>query len=256
MTHPALPTLILVRHGTTTWSDENRFTGWGNAPLSPAGQELARKAGQMIEDSNLTFDIAYTSELKRAQETLGLMIEELDQPDLQVVKDWRLNERHYGVLQERYRSEIAEEFGASETIAWRRSYRARPPALQHDDPRWLEQGERLPMVPQSAMPETESMADCVDRVEACWHDSLAPLLKAGNRVLIVAHTCSIRGIIRILDGLDDKEAESFTLPTALPVVYEFDKDLKPRNTARLYGGVHGWWRQMRNKYKPRWLYWS
>lgn len=246
----------MIRHGTTTWSEENRFSGWGDAPVSAAGEDLARKAGRLLKRKGFVFDVSYTSRLRRAQETLDILIDEMDQPDLPIKRDWRLNERHYGVLQERPRSAVATEFGASATIAWRRDYRACPPALDDDDPRWHEQLQRLPMIPSAAMPRSESMADCIRRVERYWQDSLAPALTAGKHVLVVAHTCSIRGIVRILDGLDDKETETFSLPVALPITYELDAQLKPRNADRLYGDTGGWWRHLMNHFKPRWLYWT
>lgn len=254
--HPNLPALTMMRHGTTTWSEEDRFSGWGDAPVSPAGEELVRKAGKLLKEKGFKFDIAYTSRLRRAQETLDILIEEMGQPDLPIERDWRLNERHYGVLQERHRSAVAAEFGSRATIGWRRAYRECPPALSDDDPRWLEQLQRLPMIPEPVMPRSESMADCVGRVEQCWHESLAPALSAGKRVLVVAHTCSIRGLVRILDVPSEEETEAFRLPVALPITYELDAQLRPRTSDRLYGGTQGWWRHLKNHWKPRWLYWS
>lgn len=246
----------MMRHGTTTWSEEGRFSGWGDAPISSAGERLAREAANLFKQKDFKFDVAYTSRLRRAQETLDILIEEMGQPDLPIERDWRLNERHYGVLQERSRSSVATEFGSRATIGWRRGYRECPPALSDDDPRWLEQLQRLPMIPGSAMPRAESMADCVSRVEQCWHESLAPALRAGKRVLVVAHTCSIRGLVRILEEHNDEETESFRLPVALPIAYELNAQLRPRTADRLYGDTKSWWRHLINQWKPRWLYWS
>lgn len=245
-----------MRHGTTVWAEEGRFAGWGDAPLSPAGDELARKAGHLLKQKKLTFDVCHTSRLMRAQRTLDIVLEELGRLEIPIIQDWRLNERHYGMLQEKSRTVIAEHYGQDAVIAWRRDYRARPPALEDDDPRWQEQRARFPDLPPASMPRAESLEEGVQRVEPYWRECLAPALRSGKHILLVAHTCSIRGLVRILDGLSDDEAEAFRIPTALPIVYELDSDLKPRHSHRLIGDAMAWWRNLGNRYKPRWLYWG
>jgi 2,3-bisphosphoglycerate-dependent phosphoglycerate mutase len=206
--------------------------------------------------AGFSFDICHTSRLVRAQRSSQLVLEALQQSDMPITGDWRLNERHYGVLQEEYRSDIAKRFGRDATASWRRSYEARPPALPDNDPRWLEQCQRFHDLPPEEMPRAESMKEGVERVGGYWLECLQPALRSGNDVLVVAHTCSIRGLVKQLDNLDDLEAEAFRVPTALPIIYEFDHDLKPRLSRRLYGGVHDWSRNLRNRWKPRWMYWS
>lgn len=245
-----------MRHGTTLWAEKGRFAGWGDAPLSPTGRELARKAGRLLKQQEFTFDVCHTSKLKRAQLTLDIVLKEMNGPAPPIIRDWRLNERHYGMLQEKSRIDAAEQYGRDAVIAWRRNYRARPPALENEDPRWLEQQQRFPGILEADMPRSESLEDGVLRVEPYWRESLAPALEVGKRVLLVAHTCSIRGLVRILDGLNDEEAEAFRIPTAVPVVYELDSNLRPVHSERLVGDTMNWWRDFRNRVKPRWMYWS
>jgi 2,3-bisphosphoglycerate-dependent phosphoglycerate mutase len=245
-----------MRHGTTDWAEHGRFAGWGDAPLSAPGEELARKAGALLKKMQMVFDVCHTSRLVRAGSTLDLVLETMGAPDVPIVRDWRLNERHYGALQEQLRTSIADHYGQEAVIAWRRSYRARPPALRDDDPRWREQCERFADLPEDAMPRTESLEDGVLRVEPYWHECLAPALRAGKRVLLVAHTCSIRGLVRILDGLSDDEAEAFRIPTALPTLYELDADLKTIQSRQLIHDATTWWRNLSSRCKPRWMYWS
>lgn len=250
-----MPKLVLVRHGTTLWSEEDRFAGWGDAPLSEMGENRARRAGRLLKQEHFVFDVCHTSRLQRAQRTSDILLKELGGPEVPIERHWLLNERHYGALQEMPRAAIAERYGRVATIAWRRSYRERPPALEDDDPRWLEQQQRFSDLDVDNMPRSESLEDGVLRVEPYWRDSLAPALLAGKRVLLVAHTCSIRGLVRILDGLSDAEAEAFRIPDALPIVYDLGGDLKVRHSYRLHGGASNWWRSLRNHYKPRWMYW-
>ncbi len=251
-----MPVLVVMRHGTTLWAEKGLFAGWGDAPLSLAGEEQARKAGCLLRQRKYSFDVCHSSKLARAQRTLDIVLKELKSPDIPVVSDWRLNERHYGMLQEKSRIAIAEHYGREAMIAWRRDYRARPPALTDDDPRWLEQRQRFADLPETWMPRSESLEDGVLRVEPYWQECLAPALKSNQRVLVVAHTCSIRGLVRLLDGLSDDQAEAFRIPTALPIIYELDADLKPVHSYRLAPDVMSWWRNIGNRYKPRWLYWG
>lgn len=250
----SLPQLVLMRHGTTLWAETGRFAGWGDAPLSPSGEDLARKAGRLLQQERFTFDICYTSRLSRAQQTLTIVLEELGLAEAPIISDWKLNERHYGMLQEKSRKAIADSYGEDSMIAWRRDYRARPPALDDDDPRWQEQRRRFTDVPADELPRTESLEDGVRRVEAYWRDHLAPALRSRRSMLVVAHTCSIRGLVRSLDGLSDEEAEAFRIPPALPLIYDLDDDLKPQRSYRLISDTGTWWRNLTNRYKPRWMY--
>ena len=247
--------LVLVRHGATLWNDQNLFTGWGDAPLSKKGEAQALNLGRFLAQEGFEFDLSHTSRLSRSQRTLELLLQGLGEPDLPGEQFWRLNERHYGVLQEKNRIAVTEQYGHKATIAWRRDYRARPPGLDDDDPRWHEQCERFSDLPQDQMPRSESLEDGVLRVEPYWRDYLAPVLSAGKRVLLVAHTCSIRGLVRLIDGLSDKQTEAFRIPTAIPLVYEFGDSLAPLSSYRLYADRKNRWRDLRSRYKPRWIPW-
>jgi 2,3-bisphosphoglycerate-dependent phosphoglycerate mutase len=247
--------LVLVRHGTTLWNKQDLFAGWGDAPLSPTGEAQALALGQFLASKRFEFDICHTSRLKRSIRTLEIMLEGMGNPDIPTERFWRLNERHYGALQEKSRKAVAEQYGHQSTIAWRRSYRARPPALTDDDPRWLEQRERFSDVPEELLPRTESLEDGVLRVEPYWQESLAPRMREGKNVLVVAHTCSMRGLVRILDGLSDEETEAFRVPTALPLVYELDNELTCLSSYRLHANVKSRWRALRSRCKPTWISW-
>lgn len=246
--------LVVMRHGTTLWAEKGLFAGWGDAPLSQAGEEQARKAGCLLRQRTISFDVCHTSKLGRAQQTLDIVLKELESPDIPIINDWRLNERHYGMLQEKSRLAIAEHYGSEAMIAWRREFRARPPSLCNDDPRWQEQRQRFSEIPEISMPRSESLEEGVLRVEPYWQECLAPALRSNQQVLVVAHTCSIRGLVRILDGLNDDQAEAFRIPTAVPVIYELDANLKPVHSHRLTPDATSWWRNLRNRYKPGWLY--
>jgi len=247
--------LVLVRHGATQWNEQDLFAGWGDAPLSPTGEAQALALGQYLARRRVVFDACHTSRLSRSRRTLEVMLEGMGNPDIPTDQFWRLNERHYGALQEKPRKAVAEQYGHESTIAWRRSYRARPPALESDDPRWLEQRERFYDVPEELLPRTESLEDGVLRVEPYWQDCLAPQLRSGKRVLVVAHTCSMRGLVRILDGLSDEETEAFRVPTAIPLVYELDNELTCLSSYRLHGNVKSRWRALKSRFKPTWISW-
>ena len=248
--------LVLVRHGSTTWNTQDIFAGWGDAPLSQEGEAQALSVGQLLARKHFEFDLCHTSRLFRSYRTLEIMLKGMGNPDIPTTRFWRLNERHYGVLQEQPRIAVAKHYGNRATIAWRRSYSSRPPALESDDPRWLEQRERFPDVPEALLPRTESLEDGVQRVVPYWQDSLAPQLRAGKSVLVVAHTCSIRGLVRILDGLSDEEAASFRIPTAIPLVYELDDELVRLSSYRLHGDIKSRWRDQKSRYKPTWISWK
>ena len=248
--------LVLVRHGSTTWNKQDVFAGWGDAPLSPEGEAQAMAAGRLLKRKHFQFDLCHSSRLSRSRRTLEIMLQCMGNPDIPSDQFWRLNERHYGALQEKPRIAVAKHYGHKATIAWRRSYSTRPPALETDDPRWLEQRERFPDVPEALLPRTESLEDGVRRVEPYWQDCLAPQLRAGKRVLVVAHTCSMRGLVRILDGLSDEQAAAFRIPTAIPLVYELDDDLARLSSYRLHGDIRSRWRYQKSRYKPTWISWK
>ncbi|MGI9494377.1 MAG: 2,3-bisphosphoglycerate-dependent phosphoglycerate mutase [Geminicoccaceae bacterium] len=250
-----MPLLIFMRHGTTLWAEKGLFAGWGDAPLSPTGEDQARKAGSLLKQKRIAFDICHTSKLGRAQRTLDIVLKELESPNIPIVSDWRLNERHYGMLQEKSRTAVAQHYGREAMVSWRRDYRAQPPALEDDDPRWQEQRQRFANIPETCMPRSESLQQGVLRIEPYWHEALAPTLRSNQRVLVVAHTCSIRGMVRILDDLSDDEAEAFRIPTALPIIYELDSSLRPIRSQRIVGDTMAWWRNFKIRYKPSSFFW-
>ena len=215
--------LVLLRHGESGWNRENRFTGWTDVDLSPQGVEEARSAGRLLKTEGYAFDLAYTSVLKRAIRTLNFALEELDQLWVPVVKDWRLNERHYGALQGLDKAETAAKFGEAQVLAWRRSYHTPPPALEPGDPRHEARDPRYAGV---AVPRTECLKDTVARVIPFWDSSIAPALRAGRRILVAAHGNSLRALIKHLDGVSDADIVALNVPTGVPLVYELDGELR------------------------------
>jgi len=216
--------LVLLRHGESGWNRENRFTGWTDVDLSAQGVEEARADGRLLKAEGCTFDLAYTSVLKRAIRTLHLALEELDQLWLPVHKDWRLNERHYGALQGLNKAETAAKFGEAQVLAWRRSYDTPPPALATDDARYEARDPRYRGV---AVPTTECLKDTVARVIPYWKDAIAPAVRGGQRVLVAAHGNSLRALIKHLDGVSDADIVGLNVPTGVPLVYELDQALRP-----------------------------
>ena len=216
--------IVFLRHGESTWNRENRFTGWTDVDLSPAGVEEARAAGRLLAAEGYAFDIAHTSVLKRAIRTLWLVLEEMDCCWLPVHKSWRLNERHYGDLQGLNKAEMAAKFGEAQVLAWRRSYDTPPPALKAGDPRY--EG-RDPRYAGAEVPLTECLKDTVARVLPYWNGTIAPAVHAGKRVLVTAHGNSLRALIKHLDGVSDAEIVGLNVPTGIPLVYELDAELKP-----------------------------
>jgi 2,3-bisphosphoglycerate-dependent phosphoglycerate mutase len=216
--------LVLLRHGESEWNRENRFTGWTDVDLSPAGVAEARAGGRQLRADGYAFDLAFTSVLKRAIRTLWIALEEIDQVWLPVVKDWRLNERHYGDLQGLNKAEMAAKFGEQQVLAWRRSYDTPPPALKPDDARYEGRDPRYAGV---AVPRTECLKDTVARVVPYWESAIAPALRAGKRVLVAAHGNSLRALVKHLDGISDEAIVKLNIPTAIPLVYELDERLKP-----------------------------
>jgi 2,3-bisphosphoglycerate-dependent phosphoglycerate mutase len=221
-----MPTLVLLRHGESTWNKENRFTGWTDVDLSERGREEAREAGRLLKEGAYTFDVAYTSVLKRAIRTLWIALDELDQMWLPVVKNWRLNERHYGGLQGLNKAETAEKHGEAQVKIWRRSYDIPPPPLSADDERYAGRDPRYATLNPKDVPLTESLKDTVDRFLPYWHDTIAPAIESGKKVLIAAHGNSLRALVKYLDDISNEEIVELNIPTGIPLVYELDDRLR------------------------------
>ena len=219
--------IVLIRHGESTWNLENRFTGWTDVDLTPTGVSQAISAGKLLNAEGWDFDLCYTSVLKRAIHTLWYTLDEMDRTWLPVVKDYRLNERHYGALQGLNKADMAKKFGDEQVLVWRRSYDTPPPALEPTDPRCERSDRRYAQIDPQAVPLTECLKDTVARVLPVWNDSIAPSIKAGKRVLIAAHGNSIRALIKYLDGISDSEIVGLNIPNGIPLVYELDENLHP-----------------------------
>lgn len=219
--------LVLIRHGESTWNLENRFTGWTDVDLTPTGVSQASAAGKLLKAEGWDFDLCYTSVLKRAIRTLWLTLDEMDRTWLPVIKDMRLNERHYGALQGLNKADMAKQFGDEQVLIWRRSYDTPPPALEATDPRSERSDRRYADVKPNAVPLTECLKDTVARVLPAWNDSIAPSILSGKRVLIAAHGNSIRALIKYLDGISDTDIVNLNIPNGIPLVYELDANLKP-----------------------------
>lgn len=219
--------LVLIRHGESTWNLENRFTGWTDVELTDTGVAQARAAGALLKAEGYDFDVAYTSVLKRAIWTLWHSLDTLDRTWLPVVKDWRLNERHYGGLQGLNKADMAKQYGDAQVLVWRRSYDTPPPALEADDPRGQRQDIRYAGLAPEQVPLTECLKDTVARVLPCWDEVLAPAIRSGQRLLIAAHGNSIRALVKYLDGISDADIVGLNIPNGIPLVYELDANLKP-----------------------------
>jgi len=219
--------LVLIRHGESTWNLDNRFTGWTDVPLTATGIEQAKESGRLLKEAGYDFDIAYTSVLKRAIWTLWYCLDELDRTWLPVVNDWRLNERHYGALQGLNKAETAKKFGDEQVLIWRRSYATPPPTLAADDPRGQRHDVRYAKLRPEQIPLTECLKDTVARVLPCWHETLAPAIRTGQRVLIAAHGNSMRALIKYLDGVSDDDIVGLNIPNGIPLVYELGAELRP-----------------------------
>lgn len=220
-------TLVLIRHGQSTWNAENRFTGWTDVDLSERGRGEAQKAAELIRAEGLDFDCCYTSVLKRAIRTLWIVLDGLDRMWLPVERSWRLNERHYGALQGLNKAETAAEHGEDQVKIWRRSYDVRPPLLEAGDDRLPGNDPRYAGLAKTALPAGECLKDTVDRVLPCWEGEIAPKIREGRRVLISAHGNSIRALVKHLDGVSDADIMGVEIPTGVPLVYMLDNDLKP-----------------------------
>lgn len=219
--------LVILRHGESIWNKENLFSGWTDVDLSDYGKEEVRKAGILLKEKGFTFDVAFTSLLKRAIRSLWIVLDEMDLMWIPVHKNWRLNERHYGALQGLNKSETAEKFGEEQVNVWRRSYDIRPPALEMNDSRYPSHDPRYKHLLKEQLPTTECLKDTVDRFLPYWHDCIAPELISGKIVLIVAHGNSLRAVIKYLDKLSDSEIATINIPTGIPLVYELDEELRP-----------------------------
>jgi len=219
--------LVLIRHGESTWNKENRFTGWTDVDLSEKGVEEAKAGGRLMREGGYVFDVAYTSVLKRAIKTLWLALEEMDQMWIPIHNSWRLNERHYGALQGLNKAETAAKHGMELTHIWRRSYDTPPPALTIDDARHPRHDPRYASLSAADLPLTECLKDTVARFLPLWHQTIAPAVQSGQRVLIAAHGNSLRALVKYLDNIPDADIVELNIPTGIPLVYELTDDLKP-----------------------------
>ena len=219
--------IVLIRHGESVWNQENRFTGWTDVGLTEKGLAEAIAAGQLLKKEGYEFDVAFTSVLKRANKTLFTVLEQMERLWIPVQHSWRLNERHYGALQGLDKAETAAKFGDDQVLVWRRSYDTPPPALEADDPRYEINDPRYADLKPGECPRTECLKDTVARVLPFWNEAIAPTIKSGKRVIIAAHGNSIRAMIKYLDGVSDADIVGLNIPTAQPLVYELDADLKP-----------------------------
>jgi 2,3-bisphosphoglycerate-dependent phosphoglycerate mutase len=220
-------TLVLIRHGESVWNQENRFTGWTDVDLSDKGREEAKAAGRLLKAQGFTFDLAYVSVLKRAIRTLWIVLDEMDLMWLPVQHSWRLNERHYGALQGLDKSETAARYGEEQVKIWRRSYDIPPPPLERSDDRYAGNDPRYAGLSPAEVPLTECLKDTVARFLPFWHETLAPAIKSGRRVVVAAHGNSLRAMVMHLDNVSQDEIVGLNIPTGIPLVYQLDADLKP-----------------------------
>jgi len=219
--------LVLIRHGQSAWNLENRFTGWTDVDLTEQGIQEARQAAVLLNEGGFTFDVAYTSVLKRAIRTLWLTLDGMDLMWIPVHRHWRLNERHYGGLQGLNKAETAEKYGDDQVLVWRRSYSTPPPELTADDERYPGHDRRYADLPPDELPLTECLKDTVERFLPYYQNTILPDIRAGKRVLIAAHGNSLRALVKYLDDISDEEIVSLNIPTGVPLVYELDDNYKP-----------------------------
>jgi len=222
-----MATLVLLRHGQSTWNLENVFTGWTDVPLSEKGIAEAKAAGEIMKEEGLHFDVAHTSVLERAINTLHLALLEMGQVWIPVVKHWRLNERHYGALQGLNKKQTADQHGIEQVQIWRRSYSTPPPALDPMDERHPGHDPRYSWMPPDLLPATECLEDVVDRMLPYWYDGIVPDLRAGKQVIVAAHGNSLRALVKHLDGVSDEEITDLNIPTGIPLLYDLDENLQP-----------------------------
>jgi 2,3-bisphosphoglycerate-dependent phosphoglycerate mutase len=219
--------VVLLRHGESVWNKENRFTGWTDVDLSEKGTVEARNSGELMKAGGFVFDVAFTSVLKRAIRTLHIALDVMDQHWIPEVKNWRLNERHYGALQGLNKAETAAKFGDEQVHIWRRSYATPPPELEVDDERYPGKDPRYADLDTADVPKTECLKDTVDRFLPFWHSDIAPAIESGKRVIIAAHGNSLRALVKYLDNISDEDIPGLNIPTGVPLVYELDDQLKP-----------------------------
>ena len=219
--------VVLLRHGESTWNKENRFTGWHDVDLTDRGREEAREAGRLLKEGGYVFDVAFTSVLKRAIKTLGIALDALDQLWIPVIKSWKLNERSYGALQGLNKAETAAKHGDAQTKIWRRSFDIPPPPLTVDDERHPSHDPRYRNLKAGDLPLTESLKDTIARFMPYWHETIAPAIRSGQRVVIAAHGNSLRALVKDLDSIPESEIVELNIPTGIPLVYELDDNLKP-----------------------------
>ncbi|MEI6339782.1 MAG: 2,3-diphosphoglycerate-dependent phosphoglycerate mutase [Verrucomicrobiota bacterium] len=219
--------LVLIRHGESVWNKENRFTGWTDVELTDQGRAEGRAAGLLLKAEGFTFDLAYVSVLRRALNTLHLVLDEMDALWIPVEKSWRLNERHYGSLQGLNKAETAAKYGNDQVLVWRRSYDIPPPPLEKSHERWPGHDPRYQNIPQAELPVTECLKDTVARFLPYWHGTIAPVVASGQRVIIAAHGNSLRALVKYLDHVSDEDIITLNIPTGVPLVYELDDKLKP-----------------------------
>jgi 2,3-bisphosphoglycerate-dependent phosphoglycerate mutase len=220
-------TLVLLRHGESTWNKENRFTGWTDVDLTETGREEAARAGDLMKEGGYVFDVVYTSVLTRAIRTMFIALDRMKLLWIPVVKSWRLNERHYGALQGLNKAETAAKHGDAQLKIWRRSYAVQPPPLSRDDERHPSHDPRYAALSPSDWPDTECLKDTVARFLPLWHEEIEPAIRSGKRVLIAAHGNSLRALVKYLDNVSDKKIVELNIPTGIPLVYELDDQLKP-----------------------------
>ncbi|HOV48656.1 MAG: 2,3-diphosphoglycerate-dependent phosphoglycerate mutase [Anaerolineae bacterium] len=219
--------VVLLRHGESIWNQENLFTGWTDVDLSAKGIEEAHAAGKTLREAGYTFDVAFTSVLKRAIRTLWITLDEMDLMWIPVYRHWRLNERHYGALQGLNKAETAARYGEEQVLIWRRSYDVRPPALEPSDPRWPGHDRRYADLKPEELPAHECLKDTVARFLPYWHEAIAPVVQSGKRVIIAAHGNSLRALVKYLDAISDQAIIKLNIPTGVPLVYELDEHLQP-----------------------------
>ncbi len=219
--------IILLRHGESVWNKENRFTGWTDVDLSSKGIEEVKKAADLLKNNGVTFDVAFTSVLKRGIRTLWIVLDEMDLMWIPVYRSWRLNERHYGALQGLNKAEVAAKYGEEQVLKWRRSFDDRPPALEKTDPRYPGNDPKYRELAPKDIPLTESLKDTVIRFMPYWHEVISPILKTGKRILIAAHGNSLRALVKYLDGISNEEIAQLNIPTGIPLLYNLDKNLQP-----------------------------
>ena len=225
--------VVLLRHGQSTWNLDNRFTGWTDVDLSDQGRQEAAAAGKLLKEEGFEFDLVYTSVLKRAIRTMQIAMDELDQMWVPVVRNWRLNERHYGGLQGLNKAETAAQHGEEQVKIWRRAFDIAPPELEESDPRFPGHDRRYADLAKEQLPRTESLKDTIARFVPYWTEVIAPQVAAGKRVIIVAHGNSLRALVKYLDGISDADIISLNIPTGIPLMYELDADLKPLSSRYL-----------------------